>query len=68
VPKAGEGAEVLIVGGGLGAARTAIALRDLKYPGRITLLSDEGRLPYDRPPLSKAYLQGKVEGEKIRML
>ena len=65
---AAEGEGVLIVGGGLAAARTAIALRDLKYPGRVTLLSNETRLPYDRPPLSKGYLQGKVAEDKIRLL
>jgi len=59
---------VLIAGGGLGAIRTAQALRDLKYPGRITLLSDESCLPYDRPPLSKGYLQGKASEEKIRLV
>jgi 3-phenylpropionate/trans-cinnamate dioxygenase ferredoxin reductase subunit len=58
---------VVIAGGGLAAVRTAQALRDLKYPGRITLLSDEACLPYDRPPLSKGYLQGKANGEKIRL-
>jgi 3-phenylpropionate/trans-cinnamate dioxygenase ferredoxin reductase subunit len=50
VTSSGEG--VVIVGGGLAAARTAMALRDLQYAGRITLLSDEVHLPYDRPPLS----------------
>jgi 3-phenylpropionate/trans-cinnamate dioxygenase ferredoxin reductase subunit len=58
---------VVIAGGGLAAVRTAQALRDLKYPGRITLLSDEAHLPYDRPPLSKGYLQGKVPEERIRL-
>ena len=60
--------EVVIAGGGLAAVRTAQALRDLKYPGRITLLSEESSLPYDRPPLSKGYLQGKVDAEKIRLV
>ena len=60
--------EVVIAGGGLAAVRTAQALRDLKYPGRITLLSEESNLPYDRPPLSKGYLQGKVDAEKIRLV
>jgi 3-phenylpropionate/trans-cinnamate dioxygenase ferredoxin reductase subunit len=68
VPSARESEGIVIVGGGLGAARTVVALRDLKYPGRITLLSDETRLPYDRPPLSKGYLQGKVAEDKIRLL
>ena len=60
--------EVVIAGGGLAAVRTAQALRDLKYPGRITLLSDEACLPYDRPPLSKSYLQGKADEERIRLV
>jgi 3-phenylpropionate/trans-cinnamate dioxygenase ferredoxin reductase subunit len=60
--------EVVIAGGGLAAVRTAQALRDLKYSGRITLLSDEASLPYDRPPLSKGYLQGKVDAEKLRLV
>ena len=64
--QAGEG--VVIVGGGLAAARTAMALRDLQYPGRITLLSDETHLPYDRPPLSKGYLLGKLAEDRIRLL
>ena len=51
---------VVIAGGGLAAVRTAQALRELQYRGRIVILSDEVRLPYDRPPLSKNYLQGKV--------
>lgn len=59
---------VVIAGGGLGAVRTAQALRDLDYSGRITLLSNEADLPYDRPPLSKGYLQGKTNEEKIRLV
>jgi NADPH-dependent 2,4-dienoyl-CoA reductase/sulfur reductase-like enzyme len=66
VTSSGEG--VVIVGGGLAAARTAMALRDLQYPGRITLLSDETHLPYDRPPLSKAYLLGKLDPDRMRLL
>lgn len=49
---------VLIVGGGLGAARTARALRDLGYSGRLRLVSEEDEAPYDRPPLSKEVLHG----------
>src|ERR1700747_3228377 len=60
--------DVVIAGGGLAAVRTAQALRDLKYPGRIALLSDEAYLPYDRPPLSKGYLLGKVNEDKIRLV
>lgn len=59
---------IVIAGGGLAAVRTAQALRDLKHEGAITLLCAENELPYDRPPLSKAYLTGKVADEQIRLL
>jgi 3-phenylpropionate/trans-cinnamate dioxygenase ferredoxin reductase component len=59
---------IVIAGGGLAAVRTAQALRDLQYPGPITLLSAEDTLPYDRPPLSKAYLIGKLSDAQIRLL
>ncbi|MDD2743192.1 MAG: FAD-dependent oxidoreductase [Rhodocyclaceae bacterium] len=58
----------VIVGGGLAAVRTAQALRDQAYAGKISILSDEMELPYDRPPLSKNYLLGKSSDEKIRLL
>lgn len=48
--------EVVIVGGGLAAARTARALRTQGHDGGITLLSEEAEHPYDRPPLSKDVL------------
>ncbi len=54
--------DVLIVGGGLGAARTARALRDLGFSGRIRLVSEEHEPPYDRPPLSKEMLLGGEVG------
>jgi 3-phenylpropionate/trans-cinnamate dioxygenase ferredoxin reductase subunit len=60
--------QVVIAGGGLAAARTALALRELQHRGRIVMLSDEARLPYDRPPLSKNYLQGKTGEAQIQLL
>ncbi|WP_372451399.1 NAD(P)/FAD-dependent oxidoreductase [Mycolicibacter acidiphilus] len=50
---------VLIVGGGLGAVRTAEELRREGYPGPITIVGAETRLPYDRPPLTKEVLRGE---------
>src|SRR3954454_16250842 len=55
---------VVIVGGGLGGAKTAEALRDQGYDRPVTLLAAEDELPYERPPLSKGYLMGKDEFEK----
>jgi 3-phenylpropionate/trans-cinnamate dioxygenase ferredoxin reductase component len=45
---------MVIVGGGMAAARACINLRASDYAGPITLVSEESLLPYDRPPLSKA--------------
>jgi len=60
--------DVVIVGGGLAAVRTAQALRDLRFEGSILLVSDEDRLPYDRPPLSKDYLLGRAGDDDICLL
>ena len=52
---------IVLVGGGLAAQRCAHTLRRRGHDGGITLLGDEGRLPYDRPPLSKEHLAGEME-------
>lgn len=49
----------VIIGGGLGGAKAAEALRDKGFDGKIVLLADEEYLPYERPPLSKDFLAGK---------
>lgn len=51
---------VVIVGAGHGGVQVAISLRQAGFGGRIVLLNDEQGLPYQRPPLSKAYLLGKI--------
>ncbi|MEV0594597.1 NAD(P)/FAD-dependent oxidoreductase [Nonomuraea cavernae] len=55
----------VIAGGGLAAAKTAEALREQGYDGRLVLACAEPHLPYERPPLSKDYLQGKSERDKV---
>jgi 3-phenylpropionate/trans-cinnamate dioxygenase ferredoxin reductase component len=50
--------EYLLVGGGLAAANCARWLRKSGADGSIMLVGREPDLPYDRPPLSKGYLQG----------
>lgn len=50
---------VVVVGGGLAAAKTAESLRAKGFAGSITILAEERHLPYERPNLSKAYLQGE---------
>ena len=54
---------VVIVGGGLAAAKTAEALRAEGYAGSIVLFAAERHIPYDRPPLSKAFLKGEQSAE-----
>ena len=52
--------DVVIVGGGLAGWRTAENLRRQEFTGSIALVSDEAPVPYDRPPLSKQILSGKL--------
>jgi 3-phenylpropionate/trans-cinnamate dioxygenase ferredoxin reductase component len=55
---------VVIVGAGQAGAQVAVSLRQLGYGGEITLLGEERQLPYQRPPLSKAYLSGEMALER----
>jgi NADPH-dependent 2,4-dienoyl-CoA reductase/sulfur reductase-like enzyme len=57
---------IVIVGGGLAAARTAEQLRRSEFTGRITIVSDEEHLPYDRPPLSKEVLRKEVDDVALK--
>ena len=53
---------IVIVGGGLAAARTAEQLRKQGYTAPVTIVSNESHLPYDRPPLSKDVLHDTGKG------
>ncbi|PKV99877.1 3-phenylpropionate/trans-cinnamate dioxygenase ferredoxin reductase subunit [Amycolatopsis echigonensis] len=55
----------VIVGAGLAGAKAAEALREQGFDGRIVLVGDEEWRPYERPPLSKDYLQGKAERDSV---
>ena len=52
---------IVVVGAGIAAARTCASLRKLGYGGQLVLIGEEDRLPYDRPPLSKAGLEAMVD-------
>ena len=56
---------VVIVGAGHAAGQTAASLRQKGFSGSITLVGDEPFVPYQRPPLSKAYLAGELEPERL---
>src|SRR5437879_12705615 len=49
---------VIIAGAGHAGFQLAASLRQNGFSERIVLVNDEGHLPYQRPPLSKAYLKG----------
>ncbi|NUU17862.1 FAD-dependent oxidoreductase [Cellulomonas humilata] len=55
--------QVVVVGAGLAGAKTVEGLRERGYDGRVVLLGAETERPYERPPLSKGYLQGSDERE-----
>jgi 3-phenylpropionate/trans-cinnamate dioxygenase ferredoxin reductase component len=55
----------VIVGGGMAGALAAQTLREEGFDGMITLLGQEPNAPYERPPLSKDYLQGKADRDSI---
>lgn len=56
---------VIIIGAGQAGLQSIVSLRQSGYPKAITLIGDEAYLPYQRPPLSKAYLSGKMERDRL---
>jgi 3-phenylpropionate/trans-cinnamate dioxygenase ferredoxin reductase subunit len=55
----------VIVGAGLAGAKAAETLRAEGFDGRLLLLSEEAERPYERPPLSKAYLRGEADRDSL---
>lgn len=58
----------VIVGSSIGGVRAAQSLRLEGYEGEIVLVGEDPELPYDKPPLSKSILAGKVEESSICLL
>src|SRR3569623_1088062 len=56
---------VIIVGAGHGGYQAAASLRQAGFAGRVCLINDEAQLPYQRPPLSKAYIKGSAGPESL---
>ena len=56
---------IAVAGGGLAGAKTAEALRAEGFTGRIVVVGAEAHAPYERPPLSKGYLQGNAERDSV---
>jgi 3-phenylpropionate/trans-cinnamate dioxygenase ferredoxin reductase subunit len=53
---------IVVIGGGVASATAVAGLRAQGFDGRITLVSAENTVPYERPPLSKEFLRGAATG------
>src|SRR6185312_13250807 len=56
---------VVIVGGGQAGLEAAAMLRTQGHESALTLICEEPHAPYQRPPLSKEYLTGKQEVDRV---
>ncbi|MHA7872421.1 MAG: NAD(P)/FAD-dependent oxidoreductase, partial [Hyphococcus sp.] len=56
---------VLIIGGGHAAGQCAASLRQKGWSGEIIIAGEEPHPPYQRPPLSKAYLAGDMAADRL---
>jgi 3-phenylpropionate/trans-cinnamate dioxygenase ferredoxin reductase subunit len=62
-----SGSRVVIVGAGHAGGTAAALLRQYGYEGAITLIGDEPIPPYQRPPLSKAWLKGEADADSLAL-
>ncbi len=59
---------VVVVGSSVAGVRTVQALRSAGSTDRVVLVGEESELPYDKPPLSKQFLAGSWDTDRIRLL
>ncbi|MEM6415039.1 MAG: FAD-dependent oxidoreductase [Pseudomonadota bacterium] len=57
--------KIVIVGAGQAGLQAAISLRQARFDGTITMIGAEDAAPYQRPPLSKAYLKGELALDRM---
>ena len=57
--------KIVIIGAGQAAAQAIATLRAEAYAGALTVVGDEPFPPYQRPPLSKAYLSGEFTRDRL---
>lgn len=65
--RGGAPRRIVVVGASLAGLRAVEALRAEGFTGDITVIGDEPHEPYDRPPLSKAVLTGRLDVEHVLM-
>ena len=65
VTQASSDEHTVIVGGGPAAIQAVQAMRAAKYPGKITLITAEDEVPYDRTALSKKFLQDAASPDEL---
>ena len=56
---------VVVIGAGQAGSSCVVKLRNLGFDGKVTLIGEEAAPPYQRPPLSKKYLLGEMELERL---
>lgn len=56
---------IVVIGAGQAAAQAVQSLRQGGYTGDLTIVGEETALPYQRPPLSKAYMKGEMDEERL---
>jgi 3-phenylpropionate/trans-cinnamate dioxygenase ferredoxin reductase subunit len=59
--------KVVIIGAGHGGGLAAAYLRQYDHEGPIVLIGEEPIAPYQRPPLSKAWLKGEADAESLKL-
>ena len=59
--------KALIIGAGHAGGMVAILLRKRGFVGDITIIGEEDLLPYERPQLSKSYLMGEIEFNRLQL-
>ncbi len=57
--------KIVVIGAGQAGSSLVAKLRSLGFGGQVTLIGEEVDPPYQRPPLSKAYLLGDMARERL---
>jgi len=58
-------AGIVVIGAGQAGSSLVVKLRALGYEGKVTLIGEEPTPPYQRPPLSKKYMLGEMDVERL---